>query len=317
MKKILITGGAGFIGSHLTEKLLERGDIVVVIDNFNRFYSPKRKRENLKRAKISKNFFLQKSDIRDRAAIKSIFSKYSIDVVVHLAAMAGVRPSIENPKLYTDVNVLGTVNVLEQIKDFGIKQLIFASSSSVYGNRSKGPFKESDETDEQISPYGATKKSGELLCHVYAHLYGIKTTSLRFFTVYGPRNRPDMACFKFVDALMRDLPIMKFGKGETGRDYTYIDDIVDGIVCSIDKPFDFEIVNLGNSSPVKLNKLIKVVEGAIGKKAKIKELPIQPGDVELTFANIDKANKLLDWKPKTKLKNGINNLIEWYKDIYA
>jgi len=317
MKKILITGGAGFIGSHLTEKLLERGDIVIVVDNFNRFYSPKRKSENLIRSKRSKKFFLQKADIRDKAALKSIFSKYSIDVVVHLAAMAGVRPSIENPKLYADVNVLGTVNVLEQIKDFGIKQLVFASSSSVYGNRSKGPFKESDETDEQISPYGATKKSGELLCHVYAHLYGIKTTSLRFFTVYGSRNRPDMACFKFVDAMMRNRPIMKFGKGVTGRDYTYIDDIVDGIVCTIDKPFDFEIINLGNSLPVKLNKLISTIEKAVGKKAKIKELPIQPGDVELTFANIDKANKLLDWKPKTKLKNGINNLIEWYKDIYA
>lgn len=311
-KTILVTGGAGFIGSHLVDRLMDRGENVVVVDNFNGFYSSRQKQRNIAEHKGRPSFFLHKVDIRDTNALREVFSMYRFDCVVHLAAMTGVRPSIEKPELYADVNVMGTLNLLEQIRNFSVPHLVFTSSSSVYGNRKKGPFRETDRTDEQVSVYGATKKAGELLCHTYAHLYGIKTTILRLFTVYGPRNRPDMACFKFVDALTKGKPILRFGKGNTGRDYTYVDDVVDGISAAVDMPFKFEIINLGNSSPVKLNKLIKTMEKAIKKPAKIKELPPQPGDVELTYADISKAKRLLNYSLKVKLRKGLMRLYAWY-----
>lgn len=316
-KIILVTGGAGFIGSHLVDRLMDRGDAVVVVDNFNRFYSPKRKHENLSHHEDRENFYLASADIRDANAMKRLFSKFHFDCVVHLAAMAGVRPSIEKPLLYADVNVLGTLNILHQIKHFAVPQLVFASSSSVYGNRSRGPFKETDRTDEQISPYGATKKAGELLCYTYARLYGIKTTVLRLFTVYGPRNRPDMACFKFLDALMKGKSLVRFGGGNSARDYTYINDIVDGIEAAIDRPFQCEVINLGNSRPLKLNSLLKTLEKITGKNAKIDNLPLQPGDVRITYADISRASRLLGYSPRMKLREGLEHMSSWYSHVFT
>ena len=313
---ILITGGAGFIGSHLVDRLIDRGDIVVVVDNLNRFYSPKQKRANIAHNLKGDTFYFHKADIRDRRRLQDIFSRYRFDCVVHLAAMAGVRPSIEKPLLYADVNVLGTLNILEQIRHYSVRQLVFASSSSVYGERS-GPFRETDSTDEQISPYGATKKAGELLCRTYAHLYGIRTTILRLFTVFGPRNRPDMACFRFMDALVKGRPIMRFGKGETGRDYTYIDDIVEGLMAAVKKSFDFEIINLGNSSPVTINTLIHTLETVTRKQAKINALPQQPGDVNFTHADVSKAKRILGYSPKVRLHEGLKRFYSWYTNTHA
>lgn len=312
---ILITGGAGFIGSHLVDRLVKQDKNVVVVDNFNRFYSPKIKSANIASHRKHSNFFLHRLDIRDQSGLKEVFSKYRFDCVVHLAAMAGIRPSIEKPILYGDVNVLGTLNLLEQIRHLSVKRMVFASSSSVYGERS-GRTRETDSTDEQISPYGATKKAGELLCHTWAHLYGIQTTILRLFTVYGPRNRPDMACFKFLQALMKGRPIMRFGTGETGRDYTYIDDVVDGIEAAIGISFPFEIINLGNSLPVTLKTLIETLEKETGKKARINQLPLQPGDVLLTYADIAKAKRLLGYSPKVGFSEGVEHLYSWYRDTF-
>jgi UDP-glucuronate 4-epimerase len=313
MKTILVTGGAGFIGSHLVDSLLTGGDKVIVVDDFNDYYSPLRKRNNISGHLKNSNFVLVESDIRDLTIFDKIFTTYSVDCVVHLAARAGVRPSLENPTLYYDVNVMGTLNLLESMRKHKVKQLVFASSSSVYGNRKQGPFAETDNTDEQVSPYGATKKSGELLCHTYAHLYGIKTTCLRFFTVYGPRNRPDMACYLFTDAIFKGEPIHQFGNGTTGRDYTYVADTVQGIESAITHPFDFKIINLGNSKPVLLKDLIATIEKVVGKKAVVQQLPLQAGDVELTYANIDQAMGLLNYKPKILFDQGLQNLYEWYK----
>lgn len=313
-KTILVTGGAGFIGSHLVDQLVNRGDKVVVVDDFNNYYSPKIKENNLKTHRNKENFKLYRADIRKKNTLNNIFSKYKFDAVAHLAARAGVRPSILNPTLYTEVNVLGTINILELVKKHTVPQLVFASSSSVYGNLRKGVFKEIYKTDQQISPYGTTKKSGELFCQTYAHLYGIKITVLRLFTVYGPRNRPDMACYKFLNNILNDKPIVRFGKGNTSRDYTYIEDVINGMIRAIDKPFKFEIINLGNSSPVKLNKLIKEIEKVVHAKAKIIERPLQSGDVNSTCADIRKAKKILDYNPQKDLKKGLSLLLKWYKN---
>jgi len=315
-KTVLVTGGAGFIGSHLTEALIRANFTVVVVDNFNRFYSPSQKANNLSAVKNRPHFFLHRADIRDVNILKEIFSKYNFDCVIHLAAMAGVPPSLENPRLYADVNVIGTICLLERVKEFGIKHFIFGSSSSVYGDRQVGPFKESDSTDKQISPYGATKKAGELLCQVYAKLYHIQTTIIRFFTVYGPRNRPDMACFRFLDSLMKNHPLMRFGSGNSSRDYTFIDDVVEGIIAAVKKPFNFETINLGNSHPVVLNELISTLETVTGKKANINKLPAQPGDVNQTYADIKKAQSLLGYQPKVTLLKGISQLFDWYTQHY-
>lgn len=312
-KTFLVTGGAGFIGSHVVDALLARGEKVVVVDDFNDFYSPTWKKENIAGASTSKGFELVKADIREAGLFERLFEKQKIDVVVHLAARAGVRPSLENPKLYWDVNVMGSLNLLEAMTKHKVKRLVFASSSSVYGNRDEGPFGESDNTDGQISPYGASKKSLELLVHTYASLYGICSTGLRFFTVYGSRGRPDMACFKFIDAIVRGNELTQYGDGSSGRDYTYIDDIVDGVLKALDNPFEFEIVNLGNENPIRLGDMIAMIEKAVGKKAKKEILPMQAGDVKLTYADSTKAKKLLGWQAVTSFEAGIKKQVEWYR----
>lgn len=310
--RILITGGAGFIGSHLTERLLGKGHRVVVIDNFDDFYSPKEKRRNLIRCRRNPRFLLVKGDVRNEKKLREVFSKEKIDTVIHLAAKVGVRPSIKHPRLYQEVNVGGTLSLLEVVRDFKIKNFIFGSSSSVYGERSRVPFRENDRVDKPISPYGLSKVAGEQLCYVYHHLYGIPITCLRFFTVYGPRQRPDLAIRRFIKAIDGGKQITMFGDGSSERDYTYIEDVVDGVVKALPKAFEFEIINLGNSNPVKLKDLIALIESTLGKEARVKKLPIQPGDVSRTYADISKAKKLLNWEPKTKIEAGLAKVVDWY-----
>lgn len=315
--RVLVTGGAGFIGSHLTEKLLDQGHWVLVIDNFDNFYDPKEKKRNLNKCLKNPKFTLIEGDIRDKSVLKRLFEKEKIEVVVHLAAKAGVRPSIENPKEYHEVNTLGTLILLEFIKKYKVKNFIFGSSSSVYGERLKVPFRESDRVDRPISPYGLSKVAAERICYVYHHLYGIPVTILRFFTVYGPRQRPDLAVRKFIHLIKQGKEIPMYGDGSSERDYTYIDDIIDGILRTLNRNFKFEIINLGNSSPVKLKKLVSLIEKSVNQKAKIKKLPRQPGDVSRTFASIEKAKKLLGWKPKTKIEDGLSKMVEWYDKFYG
>lgn len=313
-KTVLVTGGAGFIGSHLVDRLLAQSHQVICLDDFNDFYNPAIKHANLSVAKTNPTFTLIKADIREPQVFDQIFSRSKVDTVVHLAARAGVRASLTDPKLYFDVNVMGSLNLLESMKVHKVNHLVFASSSSVYGNRQTGPFKETDITDQQVSPYGASKKSLEVLAATYAHLYKIQTTGLRFFTVYGPRNRPSMACSLFLEALLKGQPITQYGDGSSGRDYTYIDDIVDGLIRAIDNPFDYELINLGNSSPVLLKDLIKTCEKVVGVKAKVEVKPAQPGDVSFTYADIVKAKKLLSWQPQTNLETGLAKLKHFYTD---
>ena len=308
-----ITGGAGFIGSHLIEALLEKNHHIVCFDNFNDYYSPVTKRNNIQAHSHNSNFKLMEGDIRDSAILENIFLKNSFDCIVHLAARAGVRPSIYYPRLYADVNILGTLNVLECAKKYKVKKFIFASSSSVYGNNKKVPFLEIDPVDFPISPYAATKKSGELLCYNYHHLYGISIACLRFFTVYGPRQRPEMAIHSFIRSISRDETITIYGDGATSRDYTYVGDIVSGILLSIEKKFEFEIFNLGNSYPVPLFDLIRMIEKYSGKSAKIEKKPLQPGDVDKTYAGIEKAQNILGWKPEVGIDEGIQRTVEWHR----
>lgn len=313
MKKILITGAAGFIGSNLTSKLLKEGYFIVGLDNLNDYYDPLWKLENISNFQHNPNFKFIKGDVLDEKLLKSIFKKHSFDCVIHLAARAGVRPSIANPKLYEEVNVRGTLNILEQAKNNNIKKFIFASSSSVYGNQSKVPFSEKDPVNTPVSPYAATKKAGEALCYTYSHLYCLPVVCLRFFTVYGPGGRPDMAPYLFTKAILEEKPIKKFGDGTTSRDYTYIDDIVSGISSALDYECNFEIFNLGNSHPVTLNKFIENLETITGKKAIIEALPMQPGDVEKTYADISKAQKLLNYAPRTTFFQGLSLFVTWYR----
>lgn len=322
MRTILVTGGAGFIGSHLSERLLKEGNKVLVIDNFNDYYNPKIKRNNIEEVKKTcldnnislNNYKVFEGDIRDNNFLKEVFSN-KIDSVIHLAAMAGVRPSIQNPSLYYDVNITGTVNLLERCRESGIKQFVFASSSSVYGNNEKIPFSENDRVDNPISPYAATKKSGELLCHTYHHLFDINIACLRFFTVYGPRQRPDLAINKFTTLIMEDKEIPFYGDGTTSRDYTYVEDIVSGIVSSINyvnkEEKVFEIFNIGGDKTVSLNEMVKTIEDVLGKKAKLNKLPMQPGDVNRTCADISYSKKIIGYNPKTTFKEGIRKFIEW------
>lgn len=312
-QSVLVTGGAGFIGSHLVDALLRRGDSVIVVDNFNDFYSPASKRKNLEQAAKHKNFRLYEADVRDEEALRKIFTGNKVDVVAHLAARAGVRPSLDNPRLYFDVNVMGSVNVLEQMKRSGVQRLVFASSSSVYGDRDKGPFKETDNTDSQVSPYGASKKAGEVLCRTYAHLYDIQTTVLRFFTVYGPRNRPDMACYLFMDAIHMGQPLTQFGDGNSGRDYTFISDTVSGILAAVDSSVPFDIINIGNSAPLLLKDFISEIEAVVGSDAVITQSDKRSGDVQLTYASIEKAHRLLKYSPKHSLKDGLQATWQWYQ----
>ncbi len=312
---ILVTGGAGFIGSHLVDKLLaENSWKVFALDNFNEFYSPEIKRANIASHLQNPNYTLLETDICDAESLDKIFSENKFDVIVHLAAWAGVRPSLMNPKLYTNVNVNGTLNLLELAKEFGIKQFVFGSSSSVYGINSKIPFAEDDRIHQTISPYAATKAAGEFLCHTYSHLYDIRTICLRFFTVYGSRQRPDLAIHKFSKLIWEGKPIQMFGDGTTRRDYTFVDDIIQGVRAAIDyEKSNYEVFNLGESQTIELRELIEVLEENLGKKAIIERKPMQPGDVPITFADISKAKGLLGYNPTTKIREGIPKFVEWFK----
>jgi len=309
----LITGGAGFIGSSLIEKLVSNNNLeIICLDNLNDYYSPARKKSNLESFINKDNFVFYKTDVADYKSLEAIFKKHKINKIVHLAARAGVRPSIKQPILYEKVNVFGTLNLLELAREYKIPHFIFGSSSSVYGNQKKVPFSETDPCNYPISPYAATKKAAELLCCTYAHLYDINITILRFFTVYGPKGRPDMAPYIFTKAILEDKVIYKFGDGTTRRDYTYIDDITDGIIKAINKPFNYEIINLGNNKPISLNKFIQTIENVTGKKARIKQKALPEGDVNQTYADIQKANKLLYWKPTTDIEKGLTGFVDWY-----
>lgn len=311
---ILVTGGAGFIGSNLVDRLLKTENRITVVDNFNDFYNPEIKRANIKEHLKHNNYHLVEGDLRDSDTVTELFERSQFDEVIHLAAMAGVRPSIERPVYYQEVNLIGTMNLLEAMKKHNIKKLIFASSSSVYGNNEKVPFSESDPVDNPISPYASTKKSGELMVYTYHHLYQIKAACLRFFTVYGPRQRPEMAIHLFTDLIYNGQPIKMFGNGESQRDYTFVDDIVDGIISCRKFNFDYEIFNLGRSDTVKLSELIAKIESALGKKADIKQLSQQMGDVNRTFADITKAKKILNFEPKISIDDGITKFVEWYRN---
>ncbi len=309
---ILVTGGAGFIGSHLVDKLLEEKIEVVVVDDFNNFYDPKIKRKNVENHLKDKNYKLFEGDICDFNFLKKIFQNYPFKMIVHLAARAGVRPSLKDPLLYEKVNGIGTLNLLELCKENKIKNFIFASSSSVYGINSKVPFSEEDPIEKPISPYASTKRANELMCFTYHHLYGINITSLRFFTVYGPRQRPEMAIYKFTKLCYENKPITIYGDGSAKRDFTFIEDIIDGVFKSMEKCYPFEIINLGESKTIDLLSLISLIEKNLGKKAKIEFLPPEAGDVPITYANIDKAKKLLNYNPKFPIEDGIKLFIDWF-----
>ena len=312
-KRILVTGVAGFIGSHLAEALLNRGDFVFGMDNFDPFYPEKIKRKNLETSLKHSGFKFYQESILDPKALRLIFEENGITHVVHLAAKAGVRPSIAEPLAYQKCNIEGTNNILEAMRNFDVNKLVFASSSSVYGNNKKIPFSETDNVDNPISPYAATKKAGELICHTYHHLFGMNIFALRFFTVYGPRQRPEMAIHKFTRAIDRNEPVDVYGFGEPKRDYTYIDDIIQGVLRAIDRVKGYEIINLGESQTIMTNDLISEIEAALGKKAIRRDLPMQPGDVIQTFAEVDKAKKLLDYQPRTSISEGLRKFINWYR----
>ncbi|MBQ3408630.1 MAG: GDP-mannose 4,6-dehydratase [Clostridia bacterium] len=318
MTTYLVTGGAGFIGSSVCEKLLIENNNVIVIDNFCDFYNPQIKENNIKEFTVNPNFKLYKKDIRDRQALKQLFDENKIDTVIHLAAMAGIRPSIENPCLYQEVNGLGTQNILEEMKNHNVKNLIMASSSSVYGNCKQTPFKEDMIVDFAISPYAATKKANEIMTHVYHKLYDLNVMVLRFFTVYGPKQRPDLAISKFTRLMLNNEEIPMYGNGESSRDYTYIDDIVDGVFksCNYIEKYKnvYEIINLGDSSPVSLKEMIYTISKTLNVKPIIKQLPMQPGDVDKTYADITKANKILGYKPQVSFDEGINRFVNWFKE---
>ncbi len=312
--KILVTGCAGFIGSNLVQQLLEQNHFVLGIDHLSDYYDPVIKIKNISPYFKDKNFKFLVKNIQEKDKIEKIIAKYKINTIIHLAARAGVRASIDEPLKFRDTNVFGTVNLLELARQYHIQQFIFASSSSVYGNNKKVPFREDDPTDKPISPYASSKKSCENYCYTYNYLFQIPTIILRFFNVYGPHNRPDMAHYKFTKAILEGKAISKYGDGTTSRDYTYVDDIVEGIISCLDKNFKFEIINLGNNKPITLNKMISTLEKVIGKKAIIKQKPVPAGDVIRTYADISKAKKLLAWGPKTSYEEGVKKMLEWYKN---
>ncbi len=311
-KSVLVTGGAGFIGSHLVKRLLQSEARVICLDNFDPFYDPAIKKANVRPFLSNPNFALIEGDICDRSIVSSLFQGNSIDIVVHLAAMAGVRPSVENPQLYNRVNVLGTTNLLQECGNAGLKRFVFGSSSSVYGLNDKVPFSEDAAVGRTASPYGATKLAGEALCHTFHHLYGMPTICLRFFTVYGPRQRPEMAIHKFIRLIHAGQELPVFGDGTSRRDYTYIDDIVDGIAAAMDSQCPFEVVNLGRSETIPLLEMIRLIETSLGKKARIKFLPFQKGDVPMTFASVAKASRLLGYQPSVSIDEGIERTVEWF-----
>lgn len=317
MRNALITGGAGFIGSHLVDKLLAEGSWqVTVVDDFNDFYDPAIKRANIAGHLQHDNYKLVEADIRDFDALAKVFADEKFDVIVHLAARAGVRPSLTEPRLYTETNINGTLNLLELAQKEGVSQFVFGSSSSVYGVNKKVPFAEDDPIFTPISPYAATKAAGELICHSYAHLYGMRIVCLRFFTVYGARQRPDLAIHKFSKLIAEGKPIQMFGDGTTRRDYTYIDDIIQGVRAAVDyDKTNYEIFNLGESQTIELRELIKLLEKNLDTHAVIDQQPMQPGDVPITYSDISKSRKMLGYDPKTKIADGIPMFVEWFNGM--
>ena len=313
MKTILVTGGAGFIGSHVCDALLARGYRVICVDNFNDYYDPRIKESNIEEASKNTNFVLCRVDITDKKGLKKIFEETKVNKIIHLAARAGVRASLENPELYYNVNVTGTRNLLDMAVNHKITTFIFGSSSSVYGTNKKIPFSEDDPIESTISPYAETKKEAERLCRESHDKFGLNIACLRFFTVYGPRGRPDMAPFKFTKLVIEEKPIDLYGDGTSKRDYTYIKDIVEGILSALDKDFGFEIINLGDSNSIELRDFISLIEKETGKKAKKNKLSMQNGDVPITYADISKARKLLGYNPKIKIEEGIKLFVEWFK----
>jgi UDP-glucose 4-epimerase len=310
--RVLVTGGAGFIGSHLVERLLLDGHEVAILDDFNDFYDPQIKRGNI--ASVEEHVPVFQIDLRDNIAVRTLFHRQKFDTVAHLAARAGVRPSLAHPQLYYDANVMGTLHLLEAARIAGIERFLFASSSSVYGICKTVPFSEEIHLTQTISPYASTKVAGEFLCSTYSHLYNIRVVALRFFTVYGARQRPDLAIHQFTRRILASVPIDQFGDGTTRRDYTYIDDIIQGVMNALNYNGSmFEIINLGESETVALKDLIAQLESVIGKKAKINLLPEQPGDVPLTCADISKAKRVLNYRPTTKLTDGLPRFVEWYR----
>jgi len=310
--KYVVTGCAGFIGSHVAHRLLERGDLVAGIDNLSKYYDVSRKEANLALLSEYDGFEFHGGDIRDGAAVRRIVAGDDIGCIIHLAALVGVRASIADPVGYYETNVLGTLNLLECAREVRPASVVVASSSSVYGNNEKVPFSETDRTDEPISPYASSKKASETLCYAYSTVYGVPITCLRFFTVYGPRGRPDMAPYKFMDAIANEKAVEVYGDGTSERDYTFIDDITDGVVAAAGRRFDFEIINLGDSDPVSLNDFISTMEDVVGKKARRVEGPEQQGDVRRTYADIAKAKSLLGFSPGTSLREGLTLMYEWY-----
>jgi UDP-glucuronate 4-epimerase len=332
--RILVTGAAGFIGFHLSKRLLARGDEVLGLDNLNAYYDVKLKEARLAQLLAMPGFTLTKTDLADKAGVEKVFADFKPEVVVNLAAQAGVRYSLENPSAYIDANLVGFGNILEGARHAKVKHLVFASSSSVYGANTEMPFSVHDNVDHPLSLYAASKKANELMAHSYSHLYGLPTTGLRFFTVYGPWGRPDMALFLFTKAILAGKPIDVFNRGEMRRDFTYIDDIVEGVVRVIDKPAapnsdwsgakpdpatsaaPYKLYNIGNNSPVELREMISILEKALGKKAELNLLPMQPGDVPATAANVDDLERDVGFKPATPLSVGIGRFIEWYRDYF-
>ena len=312
MTKILVTGGAGFIGSHVVKKLIDHGREVVVLDNFDDFYDPRIKLENIEPLRDFGSFTLVEGDIRDRELLGRILGAESFEIVLHLAARAGVRPSLKLPLLYYDVNINGTINLLEACRASGVTKMIFASSSSVYGNNRKVPFSEEDPVDEPISPYAATKKAGELICYTYHHLYGMDVSCARFFTVYGPGQRPEMAIHSFTRKISEGEEVPVYGDGTTRRDYTHIDDVVGGIEGMMRNMGGYRIYNIGESKTVELNRLIGIIEGALGEKALVRRYPMQPGDVVTTYADISKAKRELGYEPSVDIEDGVREFVKWY-----
>jgi UDP-glucuronate 4-epimerase len=318
-RRIVLTGGAGFIGSHLAEALLHLGCQLTIVDSLDEFYPPAWKQANLDEIRRVGEFQFFRADICDQARLREILSQVRPDLIIHLAARAGVRPSIEQPQLYERVNVAGTLTILELCREFKIPKFIFGSSSSVYGATSHAPFSEEESGLRPISPYAATKLAGESLAYTYAHLFGLSVVCLRFFTVYGPRQRPDLAIHKFTALIELGKPIPLFGDGSTGRDYTHIRDIVAGVLAAMeyevrpDSRVPFETFNLGNSHPVKLRELVELLEEATRKKAIVEQRPAQPGDVPLTWADISKASRLLGYQPRTRLTEGLEEFVSWYR----
>ncbi len=317
MYRILVTGGAGFIGSHTVQALLDRGDAVICLDNFNDYYDPQRKYQNAALSLGRPGYTLIEGDVRDEDTLHALFEAHRPQRVIHIAAMAGVRYSIQHPLLYESVNVGGTLNVLEMARQYEAENVVLASTSSIYGARQAVPFNEDDRVDWPVSPYAATKRAAELLGYTYHHLHGLNFTALRFFTVYGPRGRPDMAPYLFTEAVFRSSELKMFGDGSSSRDYTYIDDIVQGVLAAIDRPLGYEIINLGNNRTVYLRDFIALVEELVGYKAHIVPAPMPAGDVPRTCADIAKAQRLLGYNPQTPFEQGLALFIEWYRQEVA